>query len=66
MADVKVYWSKSNINLRTRINYNIEIFHDANLIFYAFRIFDDKHFVLNDPINIYVISHNNEKHESIY
>ena len=66
MADDKVYWSKSNINLRTRNNYNIEIFHDANLIFYAFRIFDDKHFVLNDPINIYVISRNNEKHDSIY
>ena len=66
MADVQVYWSKSNINLYTRINYKIEIFYDANLIFYAFRIFNDKHFVLNDPINIYVISHNNEKHESIY
>ena len=66
MADVKVYWSKSNINLCTRINYKIEIFYDANLIFYAFRIFNDKRFVLNDPINIYVISHKNEKYESNY
>ena len=66
MADVKVYWSKSNINLWTRINYKIEIFYDANLIFYAFRIFNDKRFVLNDPINIYVISHKNEKNESNY
>ena len=54
------------LNLCTRINYKIEIFYDANLIFYAFRIFNDKRFVLNDPINIYVISHKNEKNESNY